>query len=755
MEWKKDLNPDLLQFLNQEGSPLDYILDSFPDIVVIEDRNFKVVAVNEIAESILGYKTSELIGEPAKDFYADPKGFKSRETGALFKGSDKNSITFETQYRKKDGSILEAETILKKILNNSGDLIGYLGVVRDISQRKQASRGIRKFFSLPLNLMCTATPEGYFKEINGRFEEALGYSKEEMLKNPFTDLTHPDDVEATLMQVRKLASGEQEVVVDFENRVSCKDGSYRWIAWTATFDEKSGLLYIIGQDITERKKLEKELMIAKEKAEEANKAKSQFIANMSHEIRTPMNSILGFADMMKDLVKSDLEKEYIENIRKGGKNLLHLINDVLDLSKIEAGKQELKVRPVDVERVIDEIKSIFSLRASEKGLDIYVDVQDNLPHSILLDETKLRQILLNLVGNALKFTKKGFVEIGLRFKEIEDIESCVDLEVYVKDTGMGIAKEKQNAIFHEFEQEDYSISDEYGGTGLGLAISNRLAQLMNGTIKVQSEQGKGSTFSLFLPNIPISTLLEESQENFDADFRMDLKAGRILVVDDIRVNRKLVVEFLKDYPIEVLEAKDGFEAVDIASKEKLDFIFMDIKMVGMDGIEAMKRIKQIQETLPVVALTASAFITYGDQENIYEFDGYLRKPVNRMQILTELAKYLGNTEDNKQESTSKMQKRILKSAAAQSIDKDELHKLVQLLETEVSGIINELDTDSIFMDQYEEILSKMRELEIEYPDNRLVQFNKKMESAIQFFDVEQIRDLVAHKYSILIRNLKE
>src|SRR6056297_1539913 len=348
MEWKKDLSPDLVQFLTQKGTPLDYILDSFPDIVVIEDLNFNLVAVNESAESILGYKSSELIGEPVKRFYADPADFENRETGTLFNGSDKKSITFEARYRKKNGDILEAETVLKKILNNKGRLIGYLGVVRDISKRKQASREVQKFYSLPLNLMCTATAEGYFKDINAEFEKVLGYTQKELLKIPFTELTHPDDLKKTMNKVGKLVSGEQDTVVDFENRVSRKDGTYCWLAWTGTFDEKTGLLYIIGKDVNERKKLEQELIDAKEKAEEANKAKSHFVANMSHEIRTPMNSILGFADMMKELADSELEKEYVENIRKSGKNLLKLINDILDLSKIESGKKDVSIYPVDV-----------------------------------------------------------------------------------------------------------------------------------------------------------------------------------------------------------------------------------------------------------------------------------------------------------------------------------------------------------------------------------------------------------------------
>jgi len=753
MEWKKDLSPDLVHFLTQKGTPLDYILDSFPDIVVIEDLNFNLVAVNESAESILGYKSSELIGEPVKRFYADPADFENRETGTLFNGSDKKSITFEARYRKKNGDILEAETVLKKILNNKGRLIGYLGVVRDISKRKQASREVQKFYSLPLNLMCTATAEGYFKDINAEFEKVLGYTQKELLKIPFTELTHPDDLKKTMNKVGKLVSGEQDTVVDFENRVSRKDGTYCWLAWTGTFDEKTGLLYIIGKDVNERKKLEQELIDAKEKAEEANKAKSHFVANMSHEIRTPMNSILGFADMMKELADSELEKEYVENIRKSGKNLLKLINDILDLSKIESGKKDVSIYPVDVVRVVDEVKSIFALQAGDKGLEVRSTINKDLPAALLLDEMKLRQILINLMGNAMKFTGEGFIEIGVKSEEISETESHVNLEIYIKDTGIGISEERQGRIFREFEQEDYSTSDKYGGTGLGLSISYRLAQLMNGSVEVHSVQGKGSTFTLYLPDVPISTMLEETQDTTEKQYDIALNKGKILVVDDIQLNRRLIVEFLRGYPIQVIEAKNGFEAVRIAEEENLDLIFMDIKMPQMNGVDAMRQIKVNNKSLPIVALTASGFDMQHEKEKGLWFDGYLRKPVNRMHILEELERYIGLEKGQEDRSAIKM-RRESEKATSDGLTEGEQNELVQKLEREISDVISELDTESIMMGQYKEILKDLKSIETEFPAAQLVAFNNQLESAINLFDVSRIRELITQKYSTLVDSLQ-
>lgn len=753
MKWEKNISPELASFFSKQGAPLDYILDTLTDIVVIENLDFKVVAVNDVVEPILGYKASELIGQPVNRFFKDPAEFEKRKNEDFFNSLNNDAAIFEARYVKKDGSILEAETILKKIQNNKSETVGYLGFVRDITKRKESGREIQKFYSLPLNLMCTATPSGFFKEFNPQFEEVLGYSRKELLTRPFTEFIHPDDLEPSLEEIGRLASGELEVVISFENRYHCKDGSYTWLAWTATYDETSGLIYAIAQNINHRKELEQELMKAKEKAEEADKAKSQFIANMSHEIRTPMNSILGFADMLRELVNSDLEREYVENIWKGGQNLLKLINDILDLSKIESGKMQLNIRPASIERIFDEIRSIFALKTREKGIEFHLQIDNNLPASVLIDELKLRQILLNLAGNAIKFTKKGFIQIGGRGKDRGDGESHIDLEIYVKDTGIGISEKKLESIFSEFEQEDYSISDKYGGTGLGLTISRRLAQQMNGSIEVKSKPGKGSTFTLLFPNVPISSMQEEQKYNQEVDYDMNFNEGKILVVDDLQSNRKLIVEFLKRYPIHVVEASNGIEAVNIVGKEDFDLVLMDIKMEKMGGVEAMKQIKKLKKSLPVIALTASEFDYVDGKKNRKEwFDGYLRKPVHRSQILKELVKYLGlrskATDSMKHDKKPELE-------YTRGIDKAENKKLLQKLGSEVSGIIAELDTDSILMDQYEDLLEKLRRIEDEMPESRLVGFNEKLELAISYFDIEQIRDLVTNQYSKLVESLEK
>ncbi|MDR8390441.1 PAS domain S-box protein [Aliifodinibius sp. S!AR15-10] len=749
MDWES-VSEDLFEGFTSKVKLLNQIFESFPEIIILENTDRSILAVNDSVESMLGYSPSELVGVPVKELYANESAYEKMGRAVMSAGAGK-SQTLETKFLKKNGDSLPIETLVKKIVDTTGNHVGFQAVVRDVSERKKREKIIKKFFSLPLNFMTTATPDGYLKEFNPHFQQLLGYTEEELLSMPFTELIHPEDIERTMQEVGKLASGEIKMMVRFENRVIAKDGTEYWISWAATFDDETGLMYSMGQDVTKHKVLENQLIESKEKAEEANRAKSQFIANMSHEIRTPMNAILGFADMLKEQVDSNLETEYVQNIYNSGQSLLKLINDVLDLSKIEAGKQQLNIRPVNVRRVVDEVQSIFALRSEEKGVTIRTEIDDSTPNSILLDELKLRQILVNLVGNALKFTQEGFVEVGVRSREIESIESQVNLEVYVKDTGKGITKERQQAIFSEFEQEDYSISDKFGGTGLGLAISLRLAHLMNGSINVESEPGKGSIFTLIIPNLAIASMNEEMENDVLIDYNIDLKKGRILIVDDIQLNRDLVKDFLREYPLDVLEASNGVEAVRLAEEQSLDLIFMDIKMAHMDGVEAMKQIKKKKKTLPIVALTASAFTTHNKELEGYGFDGYLRKPVSRSQILMQLARFVGTDENNSiEESNDDRQK---KSPEINGVN-IKGGKIVKKLNSDITPIISELDTDAIMMDHYKDLLKAMKEVEKEVPAQEIVRFNSQLETAIQLFDIEQIRKLVTIKYPELIETLE-
>lgn len=381
---------------------------------------------------------------------------------------------------------------------------------------------------------------------------------------------------------------------------------------------------------------------AEEKAEKANKTKSIFLANMSHEIRTPMNSIIGFTDILSDLITDKNYQYYIEAIRTSADSLLSLINDILDISKVEAGKMELESAPMSVEVLFKEMYTIFSTKAQENGILLKTRVDETVPKALVLDITRLRQILLNLTSNALKFTEEGCVSIHAY--GVQDVrKNSVTLIITVRDTGIGIKEDQYEKIFGAFNQARGQKFTQYGGTGLGLAISQRLASLMNGEIVVTSVYGEGTTFILTIKDITIAdqSVLQLEQEELIEPGSVQFKGSVVLIVDDMSINRKLLHLFLEKENLELFEAQDGIEAIDITMETKPDLILMDMQMPEMNGFECSRVLKTSEETahIPIVAITAS--VMKEDEEHALQYcEDILAKPVNRRELYAKLVKYL-------------------------------------------------------------------------------------------------------------------
>ncbi len=386
---------------------------------------------------------------------------------------------------------------------------------------------------------------------------------------------------------------------------------------------------------------------AKAMAEAANSAKSEFLANMSHEIRTPLNAVTGFSELLTSLVSDEKQKSYLKAIKTAGRSLLTLINDILDLSKIEAGEMDIKYAPVNPLIIFDEIEQIFKMKAAQNKLEFITDIDKDLPSALLLDETRLRQVLLNMVGNSIKFTDKGHIKLSAKKMYKNDEKSSLDLEISVEDTGIGISLKDQKRIFESFRQQHGQSTRKFGGTGLGLSISKKLVEIMNGRLRVESEPGKGSTFKILLQSVYVSSYEypEVCKETEKSD-RITFNKAKILVVDDVESNRILLNELLKSVNLEVLLAENGQEAVLLAKEYLPDLILMDLRMPVMDGIEATKEIKNNSSTkdIPVIALTASAKLS--DQTKISEsgFDGLLSKPVRINNLISELTGYLKHSD---------------------------------------------------------------------------------------------------------------
>ena len=500
--------------------------------------------------------------------------------------------------------------------------------------------------------------------------------------------------------------------------------------------------------------INRELIKSKESAEAANKAKSDFLANMSHEIRTPMNAVMGFTELLGESKLDFKQSSYVNSIQSGARGLMTIINDILDLSKIEAGKLKLEYETVDTYSFIFDIEKIFLQAITDKNLEFEIVVEHELPKALIIDQTRVRQILFNLIGNAIKFTESGYIRINVRhLQRKEDSygnsqdDKKIDISFTVEDSGIGIEQDQVKHIFEQFEQHRGQRNSKFGGTGLGLTICKNLAEIMNGKITVKSQPSVGSTFTLELNEISVSTISKAADDENQVDHVIFEKSS-ILLVDDIKPNRKLIREQFKNSQLEFIEAENGLQAVEIAIAEVPSLIIMDIRMPVMDGIEATKLIKSNPKTshIPIVALTASAAKTDNLPQAIQNFECLLHKPIRKFEVVDALKEYLPYQLANNRKSTD------VQELSFADIDTSQLNKLtVTLKKVELEHYKK---TTSGLMDDIADFANLLLNVTSNIKSKDLENYAQSLLNATELFDIDNI-EILLPQFPILIGELEE
>ncbi|MDA3891822.1 MAG: ATP-binding protein [Salinivirgaceae bacterium] len=568
---------------------------------------------------------------------------------------------------------------------------------------------------------------------------------------------HPDDRQFVEDEIQAALRGEREYAPEF--RIVQPDGAIRIIkAASQTFRKQNGkALRMIGTciDITEQKQAVKEIKEAKAQAEQANQAKSEFLANMSHEIRTPMNAVLGYADLLSRVLEDKTQKDYLESIKSGGKTLLTLINDILDLSKVEAGKLELTFDYVNTRSFFSEFERVFSFKIAKKGLEFIIDIVSGTPAGIYVDETRLRQIILNIIGNAVKFTQKGYIKLKVYIENPqivkfsnEKTEEFIDLVIEIEDTGIGISKEFQDQIFEPFSQEQHER--QFGGTGLGMAITRRLLSLMNGTITIQSELNKGSIFQIKISEITYLRDFERKTDSIQIDpANIVFEKATLLVVDDVGHNRKYLVDALKNTNIEITEAEDGLTAYSLAKKIVPNLIITDLRMPKLDGFALLKKLQTDKKLSHIPVIAYSASIMKEQKERIFncKFSGLLMKPVLVTDLYIELMNYLPYTVSQVSEKDQPISEQNLLEKI------QDIPDLIHSLETNFTDTWKELETRQP-IEEVKEFGRKLMKLGKAHHAEIIREYGSELTNAAENFNIESILKLL-NKYQGIIKKIKE
>ncbi|PZD72924.1 Signal transduction histidine-protein kinase BarA [Acaryochloris thomasi RCC1774] len=616
------------------------------DAFVAFDLKFRYIAINASGACLLSLEPQQIIGSTHRELLGDqadeiePFLEEAAETGK--KVFVERTLQIEQQIRHYD-------TVYTPTMDASGNVTCIWGIYRDVTDQKrlqqqredrlrlqtaQTEERFRTSFTYGAAAKALISIEGEWLQVNPALCQLLGYEEAALLQKTIQDLTFPGDLEAERRQFRQLLVGK---IASYqgEKRFLHANGTVVWslvsVALVRDITDKPAYLIAEMQDLTPLKHTEQQLKRAKREAESANRAKSEFLAMMSHEIRTPMNAVIGTTDLLLETDLGELQTDLVNTARTSGESLLSIIDDILDFSKIEFGKLELEAQPFNIDLCVEETLDLVNARASEKALELAYSRESEQPLFIVGDLHRLRQILVNLLGNAVKFTPEGEVVVSMTAQILSeasaDAPPTYELQFAVKDTGIGIKPEHCDRLFQSFSQVDSSITRQYGGTGLGLAISKRLSKQMGGRIWVESQEGLGSTFFFTIHGQAAPQMAAPSA----ADHHR-LQGKRVLIVDDNNTNRQILRMQVKSWGMVPILAASGVEALMLLGENHFDLAILDVQMPGISGLTLTARLqKHLGDQAPPVVLLSSIGNINPEAQSL-QIAASLRKPVKKARL---------------------------------------------------------------------------------------------------------------------------
>jgi PAS domain S-box-containing protein len=615
----------------------------------------RILFMNEFLRVRLGLSEDEMVQIPPETIFVNKRTYATLIKRVQSKGS---IVKKEILLKAKTGREIKGVLSLFAVRSARGKVLFIDGIVDNFSfpgvDQKDLAASKELFKTVFNNSAVSIIVAGEDDRIiawNPFAERILGMEREGLFNRPVCDLYPPEEWK----HLRSLHVRKKGLISDIETKVLRHDGGILDVNLSiSVIKDMEGKIVgsiSIMSDVSSQKQTQKILLEAKKAAEAASEAKTMFLANMSHEVRTPMNTILGMVDLTLDTELNAEQRDNLLTVKNAADILLSLLNDILDLSRVEAGKIQLEDIEINIERIVRSVCKTMDILAYNKGLSLQWVIDESVPDMVKGDPVRIRQVLVNLINNAIKFTSKGKIHVEVKARPKNAQEIC-ELLFSVKDEGIGIDKDKQEKIFDVFTQEDVSTTRQFGGTGLGLAICKKLLELMGGRIWVESEKGKGSTFSFVIPcpvvkseDVP-QALQEESIESQlmaqisrkKTPSQPDVKKEdlHILLAEDNLVNQKMAQRILEKKGWRVSVVNNGQEVLDVFEKQKFDLILMDAQMPVIDGLEATRRVRQMESSqgkrIPIIALTARAMS--GDRKKCLDagMDGYVSKPIDRAQL---------------------------------------------------------------------------------------------------------------------------